>query len=192
MARPSSASKIRFSAKEASGNGTWNLNLESGKPVRLTLKCRALKYLCVPWWNINPASCKHTGEHSGAGHPQILWRLTFNWAVAFIWGDVPFAHWSLSALECQLVNTAFFRTNPACPGPLGQLLHSPSHLEGPNHLPGERPQRPGPCIGVEWMLGFGLLDVKVILKGSASSKSPLCPLPGLVLPEGFKKPSGCH
>lgn len=46
-------------------------------------------------------------------------------------------------------------------------------------------------MGLAQMLGFGLLGVKVILKRCTSSKAPLCPLPGPVLPEGFGNPSGC-
>lgn len=163
-------------------------DLESGKPVKLTLKCSSLKYLYVHLWNINAASGKHTGKHPGAGHPQTSLETCLLTKHSFHHWKCPMclrAHcglvqpgsvsWSIYPLQSQ-PNT------PPSPRPAAPPIFTPG---GYQPSASREATRTEPLHGNGmgswlWLLGF-----KGILRDVHPSKAPLCPLLGPVLPKGF-------
>lgn len=102
------------------------------KAGEIDIKMQCIKYLCAHLWNINAASCKY--KYSGAGHPEtflntcLLTKHNFrHWKWSNCLG-VPsglIQPWSVSW------STLLFRASGTYLVPLGQLLHSFSHLEAP-------------------------------------------------------------
>ena len=113
--------------------------------------------------------------NTGTGNLQTLWRLPFNWAqlseMSLEMFHLP--QGTLWSLEVSIGQWSLLQNAPSTLNSLGQLLHPSSHVEGSSHLLAQRPQGPDPRMGLAQVFGFGLLGIKIILKGCAySQRSP--------------------